>query len=353
LVVPILTRVGDLVCSTPVFREIKRVYPRVHLAVVVGRKAKGILVHNERIDELIDYNKECFHGWLGRARFFCFLFSQNFDAVYALGTSVIGTLCGIFSAAPWRVKTTVSQPPLFEILTDWLNTHKVLYRTGSFLPAHYLSLLFSFGVRVGEPVKEVFTTVVGDKKVREWLSRAGFTVGVPVVGMTVSAGNKIKEWPCERFAAVADMLVERFGARILFIDSPPNRARAEETYTHMRHQESAAIATEFSLEELPSLIKELSLFIAADTGAIYIAHALGIPLVDIIGPVHPDEQPPRDERSIQVLPKEGIKPTSFVLAVQKHNVDHTCAVLSIEVTDVFAACVELHARGFFHPPLQV
>lgn len=59
-------------------------------------------------------------------------------------------------------------------------------------------------------------------------------------------------------------------------------------------------------------MNRFNLYIAADTGPIYIAHALKVPLVDIIGPVDPREQPPKDERSIQVV-AEGVEPTSFVL----------------------------------------
>ncbi|TSC84167.1 MAG: glycosyl transferase, family 9 [Parcubacteria group bacterium Gr01-1014_17] len=345
LVVPILTRVGDLVCSTPVFREIKMHFPNAHLAVVVGRKAKGILVHNPRIDDLIDYNNERFHGFAGRWRFFYFLYSQKFDAVFSLGTSVIGTLSCIFAAAPIRVKTVVAHPPFFERLTDWMNTDRVTYTHGTFLQKHYVSLLSALGVRSAQPIKEVFTTEAGERKARAFFDGAFGGVPPLLVGMTVSAGNKIKEWPLARFAEVADILVEKYGARIIFIDSPANRERTEEVVGLMKRR-AAACAIDFSLEELPSLIKRLHAFVAVDTGAIYIAHALGVPLVDIIGPVEPNEQPPSDEKSVQVLPASGIEPTSFVFYSNECNGNYMPAVLSITAPQVVAAFELLIARGF-------
>ena len=343
LVVPILTRVGDLVCSTPVFREIKIRYPNAHLAVVVGRKAKGILAHNRRIDELIDYNDERFHGWFGRAYFFFVLYTRRFDAVLSLGSSVSGTLIGVFAAATVRAKITVSRAPLLERLTDRLNTHRFRYADGSFLPRHYLSLLSAIGIDASAAsiTKEVFPTEAGSAKARTFLTNAFGGAPPLVVGITVSAGNSIKEWPLPRFASVADTLVEQYGAKIIFIDSPANRARAAKTARLMRHGELAANSTDFSLEEMPSIIKHLNLYIAADSGPIYVACALGVPLIDIIGPVDPNEQPPNDERSIQVRPSEPIKPSSFVFKKPGTAIEHKQAVDSITVGMVMAAIDKL------------
>lgn len=346
LVVPIISRVGDIVCTTPVFRQIKYSFPHAHLSVVAAHKVFGIIKNNPRINTLIDFNAPRFHGWCGRGRFFLSLFSGTYDVVCSLGTSPLGTISALAGAAPIRVKTCVHQPFFFERCTDWLNTHCIRYKPGSFLQKHYLSLLSVIGIDASEPVKEVYTNEAGDKKAAEYIVHSFSIFPKPLVGITVSAGNRIKEWPLERFAEVADALVERFGARVIFIDSPANRARADGTIRLMRTKEAAAVATHFSLEDLPSLVKLLSAFIAVDTGTIYIAHALGVPLIDIIGPVHPGEQPPRDEKSIQILPVAGIDPSSFVLTPQTRGADHARAVLSIYPYDVVAAFKALIARGF-------
>lgn len=346
LVIPIISRVGDLVCATPVFREIKIAYPHAHLAVVAAHKALGVLINNPRIDHLIDFNHPRFWNLAGRGRFFLDLFLSDYDAVFSLGTSPLGTIAALAGTASIRVKTCIPQPFFFERCTDWMNTHRIRYEPGSFLQKHYVSLLSAIGIHAGESVKEIFPTEAGNKKTAKFVAHSFGVSPKPLVGITVSAGNRIKEWPLERFAEVADMLVERFGARVIFIDSPANQARVLETLRLMRTKEAAAVSTHFSLEELPSLIKALSAFIAVDTGALYIAHALGVPLIDIIGPVDSREQPPRDEKSIQILPTAGIDPSSFVLTPQTRGADHTRAVLSIYPYDILMAFETLVARGF-------
>ena len=39
------------------------------------------------------------------------------------------------------------------------------------------------------------------------------------------------------------------------------------------------------LLEMPSVIKRLNLYIAVDSGPIYVAHALGVPVIDIDGEI--------------------------------------------------------------------
>lgn len=338
LVVPILTRVGDLVCSTPVFREIKRAYPNSHLAVVAGGKAIDIIKHNPRIDELIDFNAPFFHGYSGRFRFYFLLFSRRFDAVITLSNAPIGTMIALAAVAPIRVKTVVEQKSFVESLTDWMNNVTFLYRDGSFLQLHYLKLLSAIGIDTREVVKEVYLAPGSEEKVADFLRSNNIPAETRLVGITLTAGNPIKEWPLLRFAELASLLIKRYRVRVLFIDSPRNADTVDKVIQCIEEKESAISATVFTLEELPALISELDLFIAVDTGAIYIAHALGVPLVDIIGPVDPREQPPSDQKSIQVRPPPDIIPTSFVLKLAPKGADHRRAVEAIRVADVLKAC---------------
>jgi len=342
LVIPVITRVGDVVCSTPVYRQLKISFPDSNLSVVVAHKVFDILKNNPRINNLIDYNAPQFCGFLRRGRFFLSLFYGKYDAVISLGSSPLGTISALASASPIRIKTSVPSPSFFEICTDWMNTDLFLYKTGTFLQNHYVKLLSVLEIKSEKPVKEVFTTKESDEKAKNFLSSSfGGQVRL-IIGITVSAGNKIKEWPLSRFAELADILIEKYEARIVFIDSVLNSGMVEKTISLMKNKKETVRAIHFSLEELPSLIKRLSAFIAVDTGAIYIAHALRVPLIDIIGPVEPNEQPPNDERSIQILPKGNIAPTSFVLAVPVRGAKHLDAVLSINVSDVLRGFEKLH-----------
>ncbi|KKU87209.1 MAG: Glycosyl transferase, family 9, partial [Candidatus Beckwithbacteria bacterium GW2011_GWC2_47_9] len=208
LVIPVLTRVGDLVSATPVFREIKIKY------------------YNPRIDELININKEPFRGLFGRGRLYLHLMKKGFDFAFTLPPSPFGSLLALSSLAPFRVKTVFPSRSMAERLTDWLNTELKPYKAGEFLPGHYLSLLQTVGISGADVVKEVFITAEGEKKVSEFLASNGISGGDFLVGIAPSAGSKRKEWPMERFAVVADALAEKFKARVVIIDGAAGREKA-------------------------------------------------------------------------------------------------------------------------------
>jgi ADP-heptose:LPS heptosyltransferase len=84
-------------------------------------------------------------------------------------------------------------------------------------------------------------------------------------------------------------------------------------------------------------MKRMSLFISADSEPIHIAHALEIPLIDIIGPVDPDEQAQDNDISIIVKPSENIKPSIFSLKRQDERNESIKTMDVISVNAVYNA----------------
>ena len=56
LVLPQLSRIGDIVCSTGVFYNIKKSYPDSYVSVLVSKRAFGIIKNNKRIDNFIIFS---------------------------------------------------------------------------------------------------------------------------------------------------------------------------------------------------------------------------------------------------------------------------------------------------------
>ena len=312
LIIPHLTRIGDLVCATPVFRAIKEKYPDSHIAVLTAGRIEPLLKNNPRIDEIIVYRHFDLWGTIWKIR------AGNFDWSFSLSGTAISSVMAFWGLVPNRAKITRRPRPFSEFLTDWLANHELRYEHHTYLPRRYLDLLKFIGIENPQEIKEVFVSKEGERKAEEFFRKNNLGTSDFLVGISTTAGNKIKEWGDEKFKRLAEALVQKYGAKVILIGS-----------------------ANFSLEELPSLMKRLKLFIAVDTGPIYIAHALKVPLVDIIGPVDPLEQPPKDERSVQVLPPSHIKPTSFVFKKPGRPEEHQKAIQSIKIEDVLAAVEKL------------
>jgi heptosyltransferase II len=355
LVIPHLTRVGDLVCATPVMATIKKKYPESFVAVLVTKKIAPLLLHNPNVDGIVIYRSDRILSVLNKVR------KMRFDWSFNLAALSIGTAFSLFGFIPFRAKTIRQGRPFMELLTDWTNNYTLLYRHHTYLPRHYLNLLKFVCIENAEEKKEVFTTLDGDEKVSHFFEQSKISNDDFVVGISITAGNKIKEWGDEKFAELAKKIVERYHAKIIFIGAEEDETRINSVIgkdypnfsrlTLKGSDTSQTLdnlclfkATHFTLEELPSLIKKLSLYIAVDTGPIYIAHALGVPLIDITGPVDVNEQPPQDEKSICVSSPSEIKPSSFVFKRPGSPKEHQHALETITVDMVFDAVRQLADR---------
>ncbi len=334
LFIPQLTRVGDLVCSTPVFRAVKVAYPESYVAVLVSCKVAGIIKHNTHIDEVIIYEDYSFLQLIKKIR------KSNFNWSFSLSATSTSTLISLWGLIENRVKTTRLNRPITELATDWMNTQRLPYKDHTYLPRQHLNLLGFMGIENPKEIKEVVTTNRGDEKTKEFLDNSGVSSENILVGIGVSAGNKIKEWGDEKFLKLAERLALKHNAMIVFIGSLDDEERINKLLKKSP-KNTFLKATSFSLEELPSLFKRLNLFIAVDTGLIYIAHALGVPLVDIIGPVDPREQPPQDQKSLQVLPSGDMSPSSFVFKKRGEMSDIKNAIESIGIEKVLTAANSL------------
>ncbi len=348
VVLPQFTRVGDLVCATPVFRAIKEAYPDAHLAVVTTNKVVGLIRNNPRIDELIIYKSTELMGLVRALR------RGDFDWSFSLTGTSFGNLIFFAGLVRRRAKITRADRTLTERLTDWMTPLKLLYRHGTYLPRRYLDLLELIGIRAPREVREVCVSPDAEARAAAFLDERGLTARHPLIGVSITAGNKIKEWGDARFGALAGLLMATYPAgAVVFLGAPRDSARIGvlvetlnvahpmfNTTSNVKHR-MCNIAVDFSLEELPALLKRLDLYIAVDTGPIYMAHALGVPLVDITGPVDPWEQPPHDEKSICVMPPAPFYPSSFVLKHPGPKEAHAKARDSITVEMVREAAVEL------------
>ncbi|MGZ7078638.1 MAG: lipopolysaccharide heptosyltransferase I [Thermoanaerobaculia bacterium] len=94
------------------------------------------------------------------------------------------------------------------------------------------------------------------------------------------AGRPNKQWPLERFAAVARML----GDRALVVWGP----REE----HLARAVGAPMAPPTNLRELTTILGNASLVIGGDTGPLHLAAALGVPVVGLYGPTDPRRNGP-------------------------------------------------------------
>ncbi len=335
LVIPQLTRIGDLISVTPIFREIKRKFPHAYVAVLVSKKNMGVVIENPHIDEIIHYQSIRLFAVL-RA-----IYQGHFDISINAGATSEGTAISLWGQIPERIKLTYSGRPLFEVLTDWMNTHSMRYTHQTYLPSFFLQLLHPLGIKAENTDPEVFVTHRGRKVRDNFLVEKGIQGG-KYIGISITAGNKIKEWGDDRFKELIKKILNRFPYYIFLIGGAGDRERIMSFRERFSREEAERIVPVcgIPLEILSAFFEKLSLFIAVDTGLIHMAHALDVPLIDILGPVDSEELSPKSRKSRLLLPL-NTRPSVFAFKRPGSAEDARRALSSISVDQVESACEDL------------
>jgi|TARA_Y100000310_G_scaffold162742_1_gene162685 ADP-heptose:LPS heptosyltransferase len=329
---------GDLICATPVFKQIKKKYPKSFLTVTVANFSgtEGIIKNNQYVDEIIILEDDEYLDFFGIFRFFKKIKKRKFNWSINLESSAMGTLISVFGLIPNRIKIIKYDRPFAEVLNDWMNTHKTFYKGNERIPNLYLRTLNVLNIPMPDKIrKEVFTTSDTENKSADFFRKKNILDKDFVIGVSVTAGNKVKEWGTENFLELLSRILEKHNVKIVFIGTQKDKEKI--SIVNQSIENKGIVATDFSIEELPSLMKRFSMFISADTGPIHIAEALSVPLIDIIGPIDPDEQAPVNEISTVVKSPESFPPTVFALRRQGDPKESKKAMESISVDMVFKA----------------
>lgn len=116
-----------------------------------------------------------------------------------------------------------------------------------------------------------------------------------------------KRWPPQRFAALADRLIEERGARVFLVGGPNDSPIAAVIKEAMR-QKPRDLTGQLTLGQLGALLERCDLFVGHDTGAMHLAVAVGTPVVAIFGPSDSRMYGPYSENSVTLWHDVGCNP---------------------------------------------
>jgi heptosyltransferase-2 len=274
--------VGDVVMATPALRAL-----RLHFAdstiVHVGRPvALQTLAGSLLSDEQIDAGG----GLIALARR---LRRRRVDLAVLLPNSFRAALAARLGGAK-RV-AGYDRDGRGWFLTDKLSPTRD--ERGRFVPVPTIDYYNAVAVRLGARQitrrLELAATPEADALAHQLLEEAGADPRRPLVMLNPGAAfGSSKMWFPDRYAAVADALIERHGAHIIINAAPSEREIAAQVARAMRHKPILNFAErESSLGLLKSLLRRGALLVTNDTGARHVAAAFGAGVVTLFGSTDP------------------------------------------------------------------
>lgn len=279
-------KLGDMVCTTPVFRAIKEKYPRVHLTVMGDTLNQQVLAGNPHVDDyaVISFSLlDTYHVFVqGHFDTVC-ITSPNFEMAALASVARIPLIVVPEIKSGWSPYVTMP----YRIFSRFIERKD--HHMGNYAPREYLRLLEPIGIYTEDTRKEVFFTPQAEVSV---LNRLSY-LARPIIGIVPGAGNEIKSWAPEKFAELMNDIASYKNVIFVLLGAKKDQARAEVILNGVApHVRVESLIGTLSIDELKACIQNLYMLIGADTGPQYIAEALEIPTIDIVGPVDEREQPP-------------------------------------------------------------
>jgi ADP-heptose:LPS heptosyltransferase len=289
---------GDLLCTTPAFRALRRRYPSAHIAVLVPAHCRPLVQGNPDVDEVLSYTKAkhrtggtMLKAWWEMLQMFRALWARRFDLAIEMRQRFSQSAAWLVyaSRAPWRLG---HRPPAQEPFGFFLNlglpqpeVHEIQHEVDS-----ALRILRPLGV---PPVpRELILTVQPEaqERVETRLASAGIGARERVALVHISNRRPTSRWPAERFAAVAVDLSERHGFHVLVNWAPGDDTnplfpgddgRVDEVLRLIRTPVHSWQTS--TLEDLVASIRRSQLVFSTDGGVMHIAAAFHVPQVVIFG----------------------------------------------------------------------
>lgn len=152
------------------------------------------------------------------------------------------------------------------------------------------------------------------------LQEAGVRAAAKRVAIAPGAAyGSAKCWPPDRFAQVADALVDEFDADVILFGASSELEICRQIADRMRHR-PVVLAGQTSMGELPALFSRCSLFVGNDSGAMHVGAAVGLPVVAVFGSTDPHGTAPVTPRRRLVQHPVACSPCFL----RECPIDHRC-----------------------------
>lgn len=277
--------IGDCVMSLPAVRELRRLYPDARLSILARPWVADIYRTGGLADEVILLDRRAHPGARGllaiardlrRRRFDCAVLLQN-----AFEAAAIARLAGI----PRRIGYDTDHRGF--LLTRAVPLQReIMAMHQSFYYLHLLTAARLSPVTYSpetEPDAPLFLSDEQRLEGTRLLESLGVAAGRPLVGINPGAAyGPTKRWFPDRYAAVADRLVERWNAQVLIFGSSGEVEIGREIESAMAHR-PIVLSGRTTLLELMALIERCDLFLTNDSGPMHLAAALRRPLIALFG----------------------------------------------------------------------
>ncbi len=290
IVVRAATWIGDAVMAVPALRELRRLLPHTHITLATNSWAQELFPDADFIDDLLIYDHKLRGAQyiLQQARAWR---EKRFDMAVVFPNSFAAAFLPFAARVPVRIGYRTDGRRL--LLTHsfkapaWRDARHESYYYLNIVAELERALFEGKELETRQPVFDLQVAEEKQKAARLILQQYGARLERPLIALCPGSTNsRAKRWPVDRYASLADQLIEDAGVEIVLIGAKEELDVSQNVASQMRRR-PIMLTGRTNLAESTGVLSLIDLLVTNDTGPAHIAAALGRPVLAIFGPTNP------------------------------------------------------------------
>jgi len=271
-------RIGDMVITTPVFRELKLAYPEINITVLASKANQCVLLNNPYVDLVITNHK---NNLLKDLPTLLVLRKEKFDVCVEFDHSVIPHAILRLRIIKPRKIISVIKEGRYGVKGDELKLYD--YFTEKPKDTHFrdiwLNTLNPFGVTPKSKQYDLFCSDQQKGNAVDFLSQFQKKI---IIGINLEGAVKGKKITSDKLEEICRGIFHiNREVQIILLSSPKLYSNIVRISQKMNLPYVVPSYKTVSVLDVAALIQNLQLIITPDTSIVHIASAFNIPIVSI------------------------------------------------------------------------
>ena len=333
---------GDVLFTTPLISNIKAQIPSSFIGFVCNKRTAPLLLNNPKIDKIFVYEKDEYREILKKSKITFLkkilaslgeIRKEHFDVVLDVSLNKYASFFMWLLGIPQRIGFNYKNRSPFLTQKIKLDGYE-----GKHVVEYYLSLLESFGLSPRQKELEIFIPEKDLHWAKDVLTQKGITAGDKLIGVVPGGGASwgkdalYKRWSAQKYAELADKIIEKFSAKIILLGDTFERELCQGVAQKMRRA-PAEVFLEMSVGQFAAILSLCRLAVVNDGGPLHMAVAAGTKTVSIFGPVDENVYGPYPKGKHAVVTKD-IACRPCYRRFRKADCEHHNCLHLINVNDV-------------------
>ena len=306
-----LGAIGDVIRTTPMLRELRRMLPDARIDYLVNYNIKEVLEGNPNIDRIIDLKGQIYGKSFKTLKTFYNaekeIRREKYDLLINLEPHYLSQMFVLWCNIP----IVIGWDRLGEGFA--LNNRVRYDGTANEIEKALEVLKFIGGYR-----KKTDLEIYLSKEDKVFARRLIKNNGIKRKKVVMSSGGTRnafasetqRRWPAEKYKELAERLAER-GFLIIFVGDKYDKDVIREVSKDLKKGDYIDTSGKTTIKQMAAIIKKCDLFISHDSGPMHIAAAVKTPIIALFGPTDPRRAAPMTKNTYVIYKKKRNEPEQY------------------------------------------